>query len=42
MIGAIITHLRDGEARFIVLNLVYPASAAYVAWGRLGTESFTG
>ncbi|MFG3620937.1 DoxX family protein [Nocardia sp. NPDC047654] len=41
MIGAIITHLREGEAKFIVLNLVYLALAAYVAWGRLGPESFT-
>ncbi|MET8232190.1 DoxX family protein [Micromonospora sp. NPDC005298] len=42
MIGAMITHLRYGEARFIVLNAVYLAVAAYVAWGRLGPEPFTG
>ncbi|MGW4330732.1 DoxX family protein [Nocardia sp. NPDC004573] len=40
MIGAIITHLRDGEAEFILLNIAYLALAAYVAWGRLGPESF--
>ncbi|RAO37312.1 hypothetical protein PSN13_01293 [Micromonospora saelicesensis] len=42
MVGAMITHLRYGEARFIVLNLVYLAMAAFVAWGRLGPEPFTG
>ncbi|MEU1748980.1 DoxX family protein [Micromonospora arida] len=42
MIGAMITHLRYGEARFIVLNLIYLAVAAFVAWGRLGPEPFTG
>ncbi|MFI6236582.1 DoxX family protein [Micromonospora sp. NPDC050784] len=42
MVGAMITHLRHGEARFIVLNLVYLAMAAFVAWGRLGPEPFTG
>ncbi|MFE9190999.1 DoxX family protein [Micromonospora sp. NPDC007208] len=42
MVGAMITHLRHGEARFIVLNLVYLAVAAFVAWGRLGPEPFTG
>ncbi|GAB3860797.1 DoxX family protein [Micromonospora andamanensis] len=41
MIGAAVTHLRDGEARFIALNLVYLALAAFVAWGRLGPEPFT-
>ncbi|WLS43161.1 DoxX family protein [Micromonospora profundi] len=42
MVGAMITHLRHGEATFIVLNLVYLALAAFVAWGRLGPEPFTG
>ncbi|MGC4834788.1 DoxX family protein [Micromonospora vinacea] len=42
MVGAMITHLRYREARFIVLNLVYLAMAAFVAWGRLGPEPFTG
>ncbi|WP_063022798.1 DoxX family protein [Nocardia niwae] len=40
MIGAIITHLRDDEAKFILVNLVYLALAAYIAWGRLGPEAF--
>jgi hypothetical protein len=42
MIGAVVTHLRDGEARFVALNLLYLALAAYVAWGRFGPGSFTG
>jgi hypothetical protein len=41
MVGAMITHLREGEAKFVVLNLIYLALAAYVAWGRFGPESFT-
>ncbi|WP_208760989.1 hypothetical protein [Micromonospora orduensis] len=32
----------DGGGRFIVLNAVYLALAAYVAWGRLGPEPCTG
>jgi hypothetical protein len=36
MVGAMVAHLRVGEARFIVLNLVYLGLAAYVAWGRFG------
>jgi hypothetical protein len=42
MVGAAITHLRYGEARFIALNLLYLAVAAFVAWGRLGPEPFAG
>ncbi|WP_406079000.1 DoxX family protein [Micromonospora sp. NBC_00858] len=42
MVGAVITHLRQGDGKFIVLNLAYLALAAYVAWGRLGPESFNG
>ncbi|SIN41064.1 DoxX family protein [Micromonospora cremea] len=42
MVGAMITHLRDGDARFVLLNLAYLALAAYVAWGRFGPGSFTG
>ena len=41
MIGAIITHLRYGEAKLVVLNLIYLLLAAFVAWGRFGPESFT-
>ncbi|WP_422735801.1 DoxX family protein [Micromonospora sp. WMMD729] len=42
MVGAMITHLRYQEARFVAVNLVYLALAAFVAWGRLGPETFTG
>ncbi|WFF00309.1 DoxX family protein [Micromonospora sp. WMMD964] len=42
MVGAMITHLRYGEAKFIVLNLTYLAVAAFVAWGRLWPEPFGG
>ncbi|MGW7204294.1 DoxX family protein [Streptomyces sp. NPDC054837] len=42
MVGAMITHGRLGEAKFVVLNSVYLVLAAFVAWGRFGPESFTG
>ncbi|MET7862655.1 DoxX family protein [Micromonospora taraxaci] len=42
MVGAMITHLRYGEAKFIVVNMLYLAVAAFVAWGRLGPEPFGG
>ncbi|MFE9868737.1 DoxX family protein [Streptomyces sp. NPDC005506] len=42
MVGAMVTHGRRGESKFVVLNLVYLALAAFIAWGRFGPESFTG
>lgn len=42
MVGAMVTHGRLGESRFVLLNLVYLALAAFVAWGRFGPGSFTG
>ncbi|MGC4857417.1 DoxX family protein [Micromonospora sp. DT4] len=42
MVGAMITHLRYQEARFVAVNAVYLALAAFVAWGRLDPEPFTG
>ncbi|HET6294688.1 MAG TPA: DoxX family protein [Kribbella sp.] len=42
MIGAMITHGRLGQYKYVALNLVYLALAAFVAWGRFGPESFTG
>ncbi|CAM5382228.1 DoxX family protein [Streptomyces aurantiogriseus] len=42
MVGAMVTHGRLGESKFVVLNLVYLALAAFIAWGRFGPESFTG
>lgn len=41
MICAMITHLRHGEYKHIMLNLIYFALAAFIAWGRFGPESFT-
>lgn len=42
MIGAMITHARYEQYKYIALNLVYVAMAAFVAWGRFGPESFMG
>ncbi|WP_181698305.1 DoxX family protein [Nocardia sp. GTS18] len=41
MIGAMITHARYGQYKYVALNFVYLAAAAFVAWGRFGPESFT-
>ena len=41
MVGATITHLRRGERKFVTLNLVYLALAAFIAWGRFGPQSFS-
>jgi hypothetical protein len=40
MIGAMITHARLGQPGLVLLNLAYLALAAFIAWGRLGPESF--
>lgn len=40
MICAIITHIRHGESKFVVLNVIYLLLAAFIAWGRFGLESF--
>ncbi|MBD2868632.1 DoxX family protein [Paenibacillus arenilitoris] len=42
MIGAIITHLRHGDNKSVVANLIYLALAVFIAWGRFGPESFMG
>jgi hypothetical protein len=42
MTGAAITRLRRQELKYMVADLVYLALAAFVAWGRLGLEPFTG
>ncbi|MEV0929395.1 DoxX family protein [Streptomyces phaeochromogenes] len=42
MIGAMVTHGRLGESRFVLLNLAYLALAAFIAWGRFGPAPFTG
>jgi hypothetical protein len=41
MVGAMITHGRFGQYGLVLLNLAYLALAAFIAWGRLGIESFT-
>lgn len=40
MIGAMITHGRLGQFKLVMLNLVYLALAAFIAWGRFGPGSF--
>ncbi|MFI8977382.1 DoxX family protein [Nocardia asteroides] len=41
MVGAMITHFRDGQLKFVAINVVYFALAAFVAWGRFWPESST-
>lgn len=40
-VGAVITRLRRGERVTVAVDLVYLALAAFVAWGRFGSEAFT-
>jgi len=40
MVGAMVTHGRLGQFKLVMLNLVYLALAAFIAWGRFGPESF--
>jgi DoxX-like family len=40
MVGAMITHLRRHEVVPIVMNFIFLAMAAFVAWGRFGPETF--
>ena len=42
MVGATTVHLRRREVGPAVLNLIFLAMAAFVAWGRFGPQSFTG
>lgn len=42
MVGAMITHFRHGEPMLVAVNVAYLALAVFVAWGRLGPESFIG
>lgn len=42
MVGAMITYGRLGQFKFVMLNSVYLALAAFIAWGRFGPEPFTG
>lgn len=40
MVGAMITHARLGQFKLVAVNLAYLALAVFIAWGRLGPESF--
>lgn len=42
MIGAAVVETRRQEVKHALVNLVYLALLAFVAWGRFGPESFTG
>lgn len=42
MVGAMITHGRLGQFTFVLLNAVYLALAAFIAWGRFGLPPFGG
>ncbi|MHA6762364.1 DoxX family protein [Streptacidiphilus sp. PAMC 29251] len=42
MLGASVTRIRRHEAKFLVVDLVYVALAAFVMWGRFGRAPFTG
>ncbi|HEX6681981.1 MAG TPA: DoxX family protein [Candidatus Limnocylindrales bacterium] len=42
MVGAAITRIRRHEFKYMLGDLVYLALAAFVAWGRLGPEPFSG
>jgi hypothetical protein len=41
MVGAMITHGRLGQAKLVMVNVVYVALAVFIAVGRFGPESFT-
>jgi uncharacterized membrane protein YphA (DoxX/SURF4 family) len=41
MAGAVFTRLRRHEPRLAVLDFIYLAVIAFVAWGRFGPESFS-
>ena len=41
MVGAMITHGRLGQFKFVMLNSVYLLLAAFIAWGRFGPSPFS-
>jgi hypothetical protein len=41
MVGAMITHGHYGQVKLVMVNAVYLALAAFIAFGRFGLESFT-
>ena len=40
MIGAMITHGRLGQVKFVLVNTVYLAIAVFIAWGRFGPRPY--
>jgi hypothetical protein len=40
MIGAMVTHGRLGQTKFVMVNVVYLAIAVFVAWGRFGPRPY--
>jgi hypothetical protein len=40
MIGAMVTHGRLGQTRFVMVNIVYLAVALFIAWGRIGPSPY--
>jgi hypothetical protein len=41
-VGAMFTHGRLGQFNFVMLNSLYLALAAFIAWGGFGRWRFTG
>jgi DoxX-like family len=40
MVGAMITHGRLGQAKFVMVNVVYLATAVFIAYGRFGPRPY--
>lgn len=40
MIGAMITHGRLGQVKFVMVNTIYLAIAVFIAWGRFGPRPY--
>jgi hypothetical protein len=40
MVGAMITHGRLGQVKFVLVNTVYLAIAVVIAWGRFGPRPY--
>jgi DoxX-like family len=40
MIGAMITHARLAQLKFVLVNMVYLAIAVLIAWGRFGPRPY--
>jgi hypothetical protein len=40
MIGAMVTHGRLGQVKFVMVNTVYLAIAVFIAWGRFGPRPY--